>query len=50
MSLMDESVLKALKLDIANVNNYEASNQHLNELLFEDVSEKAEPGNQKEPV
>lgn len=41
MSLMDESVLKALKLDLSN--NIEASNHHLNELLFEDVSEKIEP-------
>lgn len=34
MSLMDESVLKALKLDLTNINNFEASNHHLNELLF----------------
>lgn len=30
MALMDESVLKALKLDITNVNNFETNNQHLN--------------------
>lgn len=48
MALMDDSVLKALKIDISNVNNYEASNQHLNELLFEDISERIEPeANQK---